>query len=207
MGNLDPLREDVRRHLAERAADIQPVRHAAGEGDDLAVVEDRLSEGEVVEVAAGDVGVVGDEDVAGLHALEAKMGDLGLHCLGHAADEHGQAETDGNGLALRSEEADGEIERLVDDEVVGGPHQVGLHLLGDGEEAVADDLDGDGVDGGRRGGRGCSSHGGQLPIAMTRLPKASTTRWSPGATTVVEACSSTRAGPAISLPCLRPRRS
>ena len=53
-------------HAAERAADVQPVRHAAGEADQLALVEDRHREGHVVEVAAGDVGVVGEQDVARL---------------------------------------------------------------------------------------------------------------------------------------------
>ena len=35
--------------------------------------------------------------------------------------------------------------RLVDDHVVGGAHQVGLHLVGDGDDRVADDLGGERV--------------------------------------------------------------
>ena len=73
------------------------------------------------------------------------MRDLGLHGVAHAADEHRQAEADRNRVALRIEHPDGEVERLVDDHVVGGAHQVGLHLLGDGDEAVAHDFGGDRV--------------------------------------------------------------
>ena len=38
------------------------------------------------------------------------------------------------------EQADGEVERLVDDHVVGGAHEIGLHLFGHREHAVAHDL-------------------------------------------------------------------
>ena len=52
-------------------------------------------------------------------------------------------------LPLRVEQADGEVERLVDDHVVGRAHQVGLHLLGHGDEAVAHDFGDDRI------GAGC----------------------------------------------------
>ena len=55
---------------------------------------------EVVEMAAGDVAVVGDVDVARLDVLDAEMPDLGLHRLRHAADEHRQPDADRDGLAL-----------------------------------------------------------------------------------------------------------
>ena len=57
------------RHAAEDAADVEPVRHAAGEADQLALVEDRQRQGDVVEMAAGEIGVVGDVDVAGLDVV------------------------------------------------------------------------------------------------------------------------------------------
>ena len=40
----------------------------------------------------------------------------------------------------RREQAGGEVERLVDDDVVGGAHEVGLHFLGHRDDAVAHDL-------------------------------------------------------------------
>ena len=63
---------DVRRALLQRAADVRPVRHAAREADHLAVVEHRHRERHVVEVRAGGVGVVGEQDVARLHVLRRR---------------------------------------------------------------------------------------------------------------------------------------
>ena len=143
--HLQAFGEDVGGGAVERAADVGPVRHAAGERHQLAVMEDRHREGHVVEMAAGDVGVVGEQDVARLEILDAVMIELGLHGVAHAADEHRQSEPDRHRVALRVEQADGEVERLVDDHVVGGAHQVGLHLLGRGDETVAHDLGGHGI--------------------------------------------------------------
>ena len=44
------------------------------------------------------------------------------------------------------EQAGGEVERLVDDDVVGGAHEVGFHFLGHRNDAVAHDLRDDGID-------------------------------------------------------------
>ena len=87
-----------------------------------------------------EIGIVGDVDVARLDIGEPEMPDLGLHGLGHAADEHRQPDADRDGLALRGEQPGGEVERLVDDHVVGGAHEVGLHFLGHRDDAVAHDL-------------------------------------------------------------------
>ena len=114
--------------------------HAAGEADQLAAMVDRQAQRDVVQVAAGDVGVVGHQDVAGGDAVGPEMRQLGPQGLGHAADEHRQAEADGDRLALGGEQPDGEVERLVDDHVVGGAHQVGLHLFAHRHDAVADQL-------------------------------------------------------------------
>ena len=144
--DLQPLRIDVGAHAAEDAADVEPVRHAAGEGHELALVEDRQRERDMVEMAAGEIGVVGDVDVGGADVGGAEMRNLCLHRLRHAADEHRQADADRDGLALRGEQAGGEIERLVDDDVVGGAHEVGLHFLGHRDHAIAHDLGHHGID-------------------------------------------------------------
>ena len=180
-GHLDALGEDVGGDLAEAAAYVQPVRHAAGKANELALVEHRHGEGEVVQVAARGVGVVGDQDVARLDVLVAKVPDLGFHRLGHAPDEHGQAQADGDRLTFLGEQAYGEIQRLINDEVVGRAHEVGLHFLGHGKQAVADDLDDDGVDRLRlQLGGGDGVHERSLPMEICRLPKGSTWRLSPG---------------------------
>ena len=47
------------------------MRHAAGEGDDLALVKDGHRECEVIEVATGRVGVVSNQNVAGFNVLDS----------------------------------------------------------------------------------------------------------------------------------------
>jgi len=43
---------------------------------ELAAVEDRQGQRDVIEVAAGDVGIVGDVDVAGFMLAEAEVGEI-----------------------------------------------------------------------------------------------------------------------------------
>ena len=160
--DLQTFRIDVGGHAAERAADIRPVRHADGEPDQRAVVEDRQAEGQVVEMAAGDIGVVGQQNIA-RPDIVAEMAQLRLHRFRHAADEHRQAEPDRDRLALRGEQPDGEVERLVHDHVVGGAGEVGLHLLGDGDDAVPHQL------GDHRIG-GTVAHRPPDPTRIRRLP-------------------------------------
>src|SRR6185312_14817357 len=144
----------------EHAADIEPMRHAAGEADEPILVEDRQRQGDVVQMRAGDIGIVGDEDVARLDVV-FEMRELGLDRLAHAADEHRQAEADRYRAPVGGEETAGEIQRLVDDEVIGGTHEIGLHPAGDGEHARAHDLGNDRIGAAiARGER--IGHGGSL---------------------------------------------
>ncbi len=140
---------DIRRDPAERAADVLPMRHAGRKSDQFVAGEDRHRERHVIEVAAGGVGVVGEQHVARLDAVDPEMPQLRLHGLAHAANEHRQAEADRDRVAGGVEQADREVERLVDDHVVGGAHQVRLHLFGDADERVAHDFSDDRI--GRRG--------------------------------------------------------
>ena len=80
-GDLDPLGIDIGGDAAERAAHIWPMGHAAGEGAQFAFKEDWLAESEMVQMTAREIGVVGDEDVAGLDIVAAKMTDLRAHRL------------------------------------------------------------------------------------------------------------------------------
>src|SRR5262249_14965728 len=109
-------------------------------------------------------------------------------------------------LPRRREQAGGEVERLVDDHVVGGAHEVGLHFLGHGEHAVAHDLGNHRIDLAGLPGfpdgltDGFLRHHFAPATAMTRLPQGSTIIRSRGIITVVEACSSISAGPLSRLP-------
>ncbi len=201
--DLQAFGENIGGDAAERAADIEPMRHAAGEADQHVFVKDRQRQRDVIEVAAGEIGIVGDVDVARPHVLSAEMPDLRLDRFRHAADEHRQPDADGDGLALGGEQAGGEIERLVDDDVVGGAHEVGFHFLGHRDHAVAHDLGDDRIGFGWLLARvRCFLCHRQRPppTAITRLPNASTSIVSPGISTVVEAYSSIRAGPLMRLP-------
>src|SRR6516162_5990248 len=167
------------------------------------------------------IGIVGDVDVARPDVAGAEMLDLGLDRLRHAADEHRQPDADRDGLASRREQTGGEVERLVDDDVVSGAHEVGLHFLGHRDDAVAHDLRDHGIDlacaarralGTRlaRDGLCPFCHGAYRPPAATliiRCPQASTSSLSPGSNTVVAACSSISAGPLMRLPAVSAARA
>ena len=144
--NLQAFRKDIGAHAAENAADVEPVRHAARKCHQPSAVEDRQGERDVVEVTAGEIGIVGDVDVARVHIGGTEMPDLRLYRLRHAANEHRQPDADRDRLALRREQPGGEIECLVDDDIVGGAHEVGFHFLGHRNDAVAHDLRDNGID-------------------------------------------------------------
>ena len=187
---LQALGVDVLRAAAERAADIDPMRHRRRERHDLAVVKDRQREDHVVEMAAHDVGVVGQQNVAGLDAVGSVELELRFDRIGEAANEHRQTEADRDRVAVRIEEADGVVERFVDDRIVGGPHEVRFHLIGDRDQRVADDLGGDRIVSSLR-------HASTVRIMW---PEGWTSTRTPGGTTVAEPSSCTIAGPANASP-------
>ena len=52
------------------------MRHAAGEPRQHVLMKDRHGQRDMIQVRAGDVGIVGDEDVARRDLVEAEMRDL-----------------------------------------------------------------------------------------------------------------------------------
>ena len=114
-----------------------------------------------------------------------------------APGEDGDARRVGDASPWASWIADAVVVDLVDDGVVGGPAQVAGHLLGGGQQAVPDDLDGD-RDAGRLGDRHVSPLAAlTVPTVMTSSPWRPTLSWSPACITVVAVCSEMTAGPAI----------
>ena len=80
----------IRRHAGIAAAEIEMMRHRAGEGDDAAVDEDRREDEDVLQVLAAAVGIVVDVEVAGLEAGRSgtartqarKISDIEPRCMG-----------------------------------------------------------------------------------------------------------------------------
>src|SRR5262245_15319568 len=165
-------------------------------------------------MAAGEIGIVGDVDVARPDVASADMLDLGLVPVRRAAEDDWQPDAARDGLASRGEQTGGEVERLVDDDVVSGAHEIGLHFLSHRDDAVAHDLRDHGIDLARgarlaRGGPCRFCHGAYRPPAtlIIRCPQASTSSLSPGSNTVVAACSSISAGPLMRLPAVSAARA
>ncbi len=169
-GDAQALLENLVRFAGEDlAADVGGVAEVAEVGDDLAVAEDRGEDGEVVELAGGHPGVVGDEDVAVGQGVWRVGGEEMANAGGHGVDVAGGAgQRLGHHLAAGVEDAAGQVLRFAHDGAEGGAHQGRLLLVGNGEEAVPEDLEGDGVE--RRGvcRRGCRVSRHLLPLSPPR---------------------------------------
>ena len=98
-------------------------------------------------MASGRVGIVRDQNIAGFNSRKPIMLDLRLHRLRHSSDEHRQPEANRDGIAIGRKQANREIERFVNDQVIRSSRQIGLHLLGNGQKAIADYFDGHWIDG------------------------------------------------------------
>ena len=151
-GMRRPLLVDLRHaagHAARRhAADVGVVRDVAHEGEQGAVVEHRHRHVDVGQVgAAGDVGIVGDEDVAVVDIAAELLEKLG-HEPGHRGDVDGQ-----RAFGLHDEPAGGVHDRrrmvaaLLDVGGIGAPHEGDEGLVADRLEGVVKDLQGDGIGG------------------------------------------------------------
>src|SRR5215213_1544673 len=139
----DSLLEDFRRvHRAARVlgADVEPVRAAGGEPDQVAADEDRPERRHIVEVRAGHVRVVHDPDVVGLPAVASvlPLGQPGADL--EVAQEDRQAGRLTEHPVLGVEQRHRAVLHLVDDRRVGRTDQRGVHLVGRRREGAADDL-------------------------------------------------------------------
>ena len=122
-----------------RAAHVQLVGLEVGEGEDLAVVEHGAHEEHVVDVRAGPVGVVGDDDVAGLQALGPVLLDRVAHRVGHRAGEEHDAVAHRRRRVVRRRRAGdraGEVVEVAQDRRERRRQQTAAHVLDDVVEAV-----------------------------------------------------------------------
>ena len=142
------------------AADIDVMGDVGHVAEQRALVEDGRDERDVVQVHAALVGIVDQDAVAGLQALGAVGADGARHQVSQRAQVGGLGEGLGDGAQLAVEEGAGEVAARLDVGRVGGAAERGAHLLGDGEQPVADDLEANGIDLGGQGARGRSSRWG-----------------------------------------------
>ena len=78
------------------------------------------------------VRIVGEQNIAGLNTLFPPKCQFGFDHIAHTANEHRQAQSNGERLTVAIKEAHREIERLINDHVVRGSHPDRFHLLGGG---------------------------------------------------------------------------
>ena len=169
-----------------------------GEEGELTLEEIGHEDDDVVEVLAGDRLVVGDQDVAGREPVLA----VALHGVGNDDAEVGdEVRHAAHVLAYQApvgvDDGGAEIPHLVDHHVVGGALEIDRHLVGDRRQGVANDLEGHGIEG--------LVHR-IVPREMINSPVPATLQRSPSKSTVVEACSWTRAGPSNAVPAASPSR-
>ena len=121
------------------AADLADVGDVADEPPGLALVEDGFHHQVLGHVALTAVGIVVDEDVAGTEGIEPDLVEHPLHRV-LAGAEHRRAELRlPDEIAAGVEDHAGEVEPLIEDGRVAGPHHRGAHLAADVDERVVDD--------------------------------------------------------------------
>ncbi len=169
----------------------KPIKRAA-----LRPGVDRRVHHRVVEVLALHRGVVAEHDVAVMQPLLAvdlqsvahrhadRVGDERRHAASALRDQ----------LALGADQPDGEIVVLVDIGRERRALDVGVDLVGDRDEAVADHFQRDRIDSERNVAREFLHH--RSPATVTRIsPSLPTSKPSPGQISVVDPYSSIKAGP------------
>ena len=109
----------------------------------MRIGEDGGDHGDVGEVGAAEVGVVEDDDVAG---LEWGEGHRGGDALGHGAEVDGDMRGLGDEAAVGVEDGAGVVAALLDVGRVRGAAEGDAHLVGDRGEEGGGDAEFGGVD-------------------------------------------------------------
>ncbi len=144
--DAQPLLEDLGgegERARGHAADIGMVGAVGDEeGGALPPEKDRRHQGDVGQVGPSAIGVVEKDRVAGreVRALQGRR-----HRQGHRSEMHRDVGGLGHHPPLPVEEGAGEVPPLLDVGGEGGAHQHRPHFLGEGDEAVLDHFQTDGV--------------------------------------------------------------
>ncbi|MCY1533983.1 hypothetical protein D9M68_693370 [compost metagenome] len=154
----------VRGGAGDRAAHVGMVADVGREEAQHAFVEDRRDDGDVRRVrAAGQIGVVAQEGVAGTHAGRAVAPQHGVDAAGQRSQVHRHVSGLRHQASSGVEQRHGAVLAFFDVGRKGGTDQRVAHFFGDGQQAVAEDLHFNGVESVRAGG-GCrwGAHGVRL---------------------------------------------
>ena len=126
------------------AADVAVVADGAGERQPLARVEQRLHDEDVGQVHAAVEGIVHDEDVARRDVVLEAAHDRG-HRRRHRAQMARQRQALRGELAVGVGKAGRVVHVVLQHARVGGPEDRERHLVGDREDRVLEELEGDRV--------------------------------------------------------------
>ena len=123
----------------ERAAGIHLMAAAQSEEQQLAVIKDRADIAPIGKVAivAAVIGIVGQEDVAGVD-VAGEIANQILDGERGAEELHRQAGRNGDGSAIGAPDADGQILQLADQVVLRRAFDDVAHLLADGLHRMPD---------------------------------------------------------------------
>ena len=186
---LEDLRGVNRRAARRDAAHVNLVHQGRGITFQFAAVEQRLDDIDVRQMhPAGGIGIVEDEDVAGVRVV-AIPGDERLHAVREGAEmqRHGQAV--GDRLAVPVAQAGRIVHRIAHDRGIGRAHDDQRHLVGDRRQGVAHHLQGDRIGVAARAAHSAPSFSSTIFCAASRRAVQ------PGGTTQVASYSSTISGP------------
>ena len=166
-------------------------------------MEHGAHEQHVVDVGAGPVGIVGDDDVAGLQALGPVLLDRVAHRVGHrAGEEHDAVAHRRRRVVRRRRPGDraGEVVEVAQDRRERRRQQAAAHVLDDVVEAVGQHGGGEAVAAVALGELRVVEVADHARCSIEISPKRPISATWPGMTKVVERASRITAGPATTAP-------
>ena len=174
-------------------AHVRPMGTQTGVAEQLARVEGRPHHIHVGQVAAAEIGIVVNENVAVVH-VPGKGGDDSTNRVRHRAEMDRQIGPLRHHLAAGVEDAAGIVAGRLQQGRIGGLCQDNPHLLGDLVKAVFDDLERSGISRLRRIIHCCPAPCGRR-VSSTK-PCSSMIACHPGGTRMVDSSDSITTGPA-----------
>ena len=156
--DAQPLLEDLGRRrgigAGRHAAHVEMMAERADDGDAAPLGEDRAEGQDVGDVLAAAIGIVGDDDIAILPALQRQVvAQHGAQARAHRVQVLRDARRLRDIVAMRVEDRRGIIQQLAHDGGAAGAPDGDIHLGGGGGQGVAQDFQRDRVEMGAHAAR------------------------------------------------------